>query len=99
MGKDLGKILLAKTDTIIKRWIEYIRQDVDIESARGLAYKSVRNSIPLVLEALATLLSLALTDRPQKLKDQGLTHGIVRAEQGYDSDLAPHQRKIKTKFI
>ena len=84
MGKDLGKTLLAKTDVIIESWIESIREDVDRESARGLAYKSVRNSIPLVLEALATLLSQTSSDRPQKLEDKGLTHGIVRAEQGYD---------------
>lgn len=84
MSKDLGKILLAKTDAIIESWIESIREDLDIESAKGLAYKSVRDSIPLVLEALATLLSQTLNDRHQKLEDKGLTHGIVRAEQGYD---------------
>ena len=84
MSKDLGKTLLAKIDVIIESWIESIREDLDIESAKGLAYKSVRDSIPLVLEALATLLSQTLSDRPQKLEDKGLTHGIVRAEQGYD---------------
>ncbi|MEO0924266.1 MAG: sensor histidine kinase [Cyanobacteria bacterium J06643_13] len=84
MSKDLGKTLLAKIDVIIESWIESIRDDLDVESAKGLAYKSVRNSIPLVLEALATLLSQTLDDRHEKLEDKGLTHGIVRAEQGYD---------------
>lgn len=84
MSKDIGKILLAKTDTIVESWIEIIREDMDIESAKGLAYKSVRNSIPQVLEAAATLLSQALSDRPQKLAEKGWEHGIVRAEQGYD---------------
>jgi signal transduction histidine kinase len=85
VSKDLGKALLAKTDIIIENWIAAIRDNVeDIESSRGLAYKSVRNSIPLVLEALATLLSQSLTSETQKLEDKGLKHGIVRAEQGYD---------------
>ncbi len=84
MSKDIGKALLAKSETIIEGWITSIRQDLDLESARGLAYQSVRDSIPLVLEALATLLSSALTDDPQKLADNGLEHGMVRAEQGYD---------------
>ena len=84
MDKDLGKILLAKTNTIIEGWIESIREDMDVESAKSLMYTSVRNSIPLVLEALATLLSNSLSNRPQKLDDNSLTHGIVRAEQGYD---------------
>ena len=84
MDNDLGKILLAKTNTIIEDWIASIREDVDVESAKSLTYKSVRNSIPLVLEALASLLSNSLSDRHDKLEDNGLEHGIVRAEQGYD---------------
>ena len=40
MSKDIGKVLLAKSETIIESWIASIRQDLDIESARGLAYKS-----------------------------------------------------------
>ena len=84
MNNDLGKILLAKTDTIIDDWIASIREDVDVESATSLTYKSVRNSIPIVLEALAGLLSNSLSDRHDKLEDNGLEHGVVRAEQGYD---------------
>ena len=84
MSKDIGKALLAKSETVIKTWIDSIRDDLDIESARGLAYQSVRNSIPLVLQALATLLSASLADNPQKLEDKSLEHGIIRAEQGYD---------------
>ena len=86
MTKDIGEILLAKSETIIESWVASIRQDLDIESARGLAYKSVKNSIPLVLEALATLFTSSTTDdEPQKLEENGLEHGFVRAEQGYDA--------------
>lgn len=84
MSNDIGKILLAKTDTIVESWIESIRQDIDIKSSKGLAYKSVRNSIPLVIEALASLLSDSITDKPQQLQNSGLEHGFIRAEQGYD---------------
>ena len=84
MDNDLGKILLAKTNTIVEDWIASIREDVDVESAKGLSYKSVRNSVPIVLEALASLLSDSLSDRHDLLEDNGLEHGIVRAEQGYD---------------
>lgn len=84
MSNDIGKILLAKTDTIVESWIETIRQDIDIKSSKGLAYTSVRNSIPLVIEALASLLSDSITDKPQQLQNSGLEHGFIRAEQGYD---------------
>ena len=84
MSKDIGKILQEKSEAIIKNWIDSIRHDLDIESAKGLTYKLVKNSIPLVLEALATLLSSSLSNDSQKLEDNGLEHGIVRAKQGYD---------------
>lgn len=84
MSQDLGKALLAKTDIVIDSWIESIREDIEIESSKDLAYKSVKNSIPLIVEALATLLSQSLEDRPKKLENKGLEHGIVRAKQGYD---------------
>lgn len=84
MSNDIGKILLAKTDTIVESWIETIRQDIDIKSSKGLAYTSVRDSIPLVIEALASLLSDSITDKPQQLQNSGLEHGFIRAEQGYD---------------
>ncbi len=54
MSKDIGKVLLAKSDIIIESWIEAIHQDADVKSAKSLAYMSVRNSIPLMLEAIAT---------------------------------------------
>ena len=82
--RDIGKILLAKSDTIIETWIDSIRDDADVESAKNMAHNSVRNSIPLVIEAIATLLSDSLANRPDKLEDNSLEHGIVRAEQGYN---------------
>lgn len=84
MSKDIGKSLQAKIDSIIKDWIESIREDEEIESSKSLAYKSVRNSLPIILEALATLLSDSVNDKSQKIENSSWEHGIVRAEQGYD---------------
>ncbi|MGB3512223.1 MAG: sensor histidine kinase [Microcoleaceae cyanobacterium] len=82
--KDIGKILLSETDIIINQWIEAVRQDFEIKSAVKLTYNSVRDSIPNILEAIATLLSQSLTDQPQQKEKESLDHGLVRAEQGYD---------------
>ncbi|MBE9116751.1 sensor histidine kinase [Lusitaniella coriacea LEGE 07157] len=83
--KDIGKALISRTDVIIEEWIKVVRQNEDIESAKKLAYKSVRNSLPYVLEYLASLLSEQLDDQSCKLEQKSLKHGLVRAEQGYDS--------------
>lgn len=84
MSKDIGKLLLAKTDIIIEGWIAAIREDSNIETSKSLAYKSVRDSIPIVVNALATQLSQSFDNEHQKLEDKSWEHGIVRAEQGYD---------------
>ena len=84
MSNDLGKALLAKTDIIIEGWIAAIREDSDIKTSKSLAYKSVRDSIPIVVNALATQLSQSFDSEHQKLEDKSWEHGIVRAEQGYD---------------
>ena len=82
--KDIGKILLAEREIIIEKWIEAVRQNFEIESARGLTYQSVRDSIPDIIEVIASLLSKSLTDQPEQKEHKGLKHGLVRAEQGYD---------------
>ena len=99
MSKDIGKSLLAKTDTIIESWIEAIRENVDVESSKNLAYQSVRNSIPLVVKALATLLSQSIAERPQKLENNSWEHGIVRAEQGYDVSEIVREYSLLRKII
>ncbi|MEO0377350.1 MAG: sensor histidine kinase, partial [Cyanobacteria bacterium P01_A01_bin.17] len=81
---DLGQALLKKTDTVVETWIEAVRQDLEIERARGLSFQSVRDSIPHVLKAIATLLTYSLTDQPQTLEEKSIKHGLIRAQQGYD---------------
>lgn len=81
---DIGQILISKTETITNTWINNIREDIEIESAKGLAYQSVRDHIPEVIEHLGVMLSNFSQDKKQELEIEGLKHGIVRAKQGYD---------------
>ncbi|WP_414618855.1 sensor histidine kinase [Calothrix sp. CCY 0018] len=99
MSKDLGKTLLAKTETIVDTWVEAIRENQNIESSKSLAYNSVRNSIPVVLEAFATLLTQSLSNQPQKLEYKSLEHGFVRAEQGYDITEILYEYRLLRKVI
>ncbi|MGB7417128.1 MAG: sensor histidine kinase [Thermosynechococcaceae cyanobacterium] len=81
---DLGQALLAKTDSIVEDWIAAVRQDIEIESAQNLSFQSVRDSIPHVLRAIATLLTHSLTDQSERLEGKSIKHGLIRAQQGYD---------------
>lgn len=97
--KDLGHALMNKKDAIVEEWIEAVRQDTEIKSAKELSFKSVRNSIPFVLEAIASLLTQAISDQPHQLEQKSLTHGLVRAEQGYDAAEVIREYRILREVI
>ncbi len=82
---DLGRALEDKVELITQRWVEAVHQDSEIQSAKKLAYESVRNSLPDVLKELAGLLSPRLPGDEEDLEERSLHHGYVRAKQGYDT--------------
>ncbi|WP_036479871.1 sensor histidine kinase [Myxosarcina sp. GI1] len=84
--KDIGSELLAKKETILDNWIDAVRRDAEIDSAKSLAYQSVKDSLPFILEAIASLLNKNRDDdKPQQIERESLEHGLTRAEQGYDA--------------
>ncbi|MGB3533271.1 MAG: sensor histidine kinase [Microcoleaceae cyanobacterium] len=97
--KDLGQVLLSKIDSVIEQWIDKVRKDKDIESSKTLTYNSVRNSLPVVLEAIATLLTDSKIDQSQKVEKNSLEHGIVRAEQGYDATEIIHEYRLLRQVL
>lgn len=83
--KDLGQALLSKIELVIENWIEAVRQDDEIDSHKKLTYESIRDSLPELLEAFATLLTQSLRDdQPQRIRSKSTDHGIHRANHGYD---------------
>lgn len=83
--KDLGYALLNKKSAILEEWIKAVHRDEKLKSAKELSFNSVRDSVPSVLEALASVLTQAISDQPYKLEQKSIIHGLVRAEQGYDA--------------
>jgi len=93
---DFSQLLLAKTDTIAETWVEAVRQDRQIESASELSYTAVRNQMPHVLKAMATVLSQTQDDDVKSLVQASLDHGVHRAEQGYDpAEIAREYRLLR----
>ncbi|WP_121969069.1 sensor histidine kinase [Leptolyngbya sp. BC1307] len=84
--KDPGQALLDKVDIIIDAWIKEVRRDIDIDSTQELTYIEIRDGLPGMLQAMATLLTPSpLDDQDQAFKDTALEHGTVRAQQGFDT--------------
>ncbi len=83
---DFSQLLVEKTDTIVENWVEAVRGDRQIESVNNLPFEAVRNSLPLVIEAMATVLSQSQDNDVQTLVKTSLEHGVLRAKQGFDPE-------------
>ena len=79
---DYSQVLADKTDTILKNWIEAVRQDRKIETADSLPPSAIENHIPYLLEAMATVLSQYQHSEIKLIIEASLDHGFLRAEQG-----------------
>jgi signal transduction histidine kinase len=81
---DYSQLLANKTDIILKNWIEAVRQDRKIESADTLPQSAIKNHIPQLLAAMATVLCQYQNSEIGLIIKASLDHGFLRAEQGYD---------------
>jgi signal transduction histidine kinase len=94
---DFGKLLSPKIDGIVEDWIKAVYQDEQIETTRELTHKAVRDSLPRVLEAMATMLSQSEVSDVQTLVEASLEHGVVRAAQGFEpSEIAREYRLLRS---
>ncbi|WP_179228488.1 sensor histidine kinase [Leptolyngbya ohadii] len=94
---DFGKLMHQQADTIVQQWVEAVRQDEQIETTRELTYKAIQNSLPKVLDALATILSQEEQSDVQTLIETTLEHGVVRADQGFDpGEIAREYRLLRS---
>ncbi len=98
---DFSQQLVEKVDIILKRWIEAIRQDRQIESAIDLSDTALGNAIPKVLSAMATVLSLSPEDDDfAAISRASLEHGTCRANQGFDSaEIAQEYRLLRQVIL
>ncbi|MFE4107696.1 sensor histidine kinase [Almyronema epifaneia] len=96
---DLGQALLRKVKPITKEWIQTVCSDREIDSVQKLTYEAIYDSLPQVLEAIATLLSDNIQDNTEGLNCNSLEHGIVRADQGFDASEIAREYRILREVI
>jgi len=96
---DFSQPLRDKIDTIVEKWVEAVSQDGQIETAKELTYKEVRDSFPIMLKAIATMLSASVDNDIKTLVDMGLEHGVLRAKQGYDAEEIAREYRLARSII
>ena len=98
--KDPGQVLLDKVDDIIATWVDEVRCENEPDSHKGLTYREIRDGLPDVLRALATLLTAdPLDDQDREFTEHALEHGTVRAEQGFDTAEVVREYRILRNII
>jgi signal transduction histidine kinase len=96
---DYSQVLADKTDTIVKNWIAAVRQDRKIESADTLTHSAIKNHIPHLLAAMATVLSQYQNSDIKVIIEASLDHGFLRAEQGYDASEVAREYHLLRQVI
>jgi signal transduction histidine kinase len=97
--RDFSQALQDKIDIITHNWIEAVRADEQIETAKQLTYTSVRDSIPMVLQAIVTMLSQSQESDILTLVEKSLEHGTLRAKQGYDAEEIAREYRLLRRVI
>lgn len=93
---DFSQVITRKSESIVDQWVKAVYEDQQIEATQELTYKAVRNSLPRVMGALATVLSESEVSDLQTLVDASLEHGTIRAEQGFEpAEIAREYRLLR----
>ncbi|MEG5034357.1 HAMP domain-containing sensor histidine kinase [Microcoleus sp. AT3-D2] len=96
---DFSQALQDKIDIITENWIEAVRGDEKIGTAKQLTYDSVRDSLPIVLQAIVTMLSESEDSDFRAVIQESLDHGSVRAQQGYDAEEIAREYRLLRRVI
>lgn len=93
---NFSQLLVEKKDAIVKNWIEAVRVDGQISTADDLPRSAIRNHLPDVLTAMATVLSQFQDSDIQTIVQNSLEHGVLRAEQGFaPTEIAREYRLLR----
>ncbi|AFY84713.1 sensor histidine kinase [Oscillatoria acuminata] len=81
---EFTKILRDKKATIVEQWIALVREDENISTADKLPYAAIRDTLPNIIDAIASLLDPPEEGEEADLLQSALEHGYIRAQQGYE---------------
>ncbi|WP_242036763.1 HAMP domain-containing sensor histidine kinase [Leptolyngbya sp. FACHB-321] len=97
---DLSVLLTERSQTITAQWVEAVIQDQQIKSADQLSPTAIRDHIPHILAALATVLAETQESDIETIIRASLQHGALRAGQGFDpTEIAREYHLLRSQII
>lgn len=93
---NFSQLLLEKIDAIAKNWVKAVRLDRQISSTDNLPRSAIRDHLPDVLKAMATLLDSSQDSDIESIVQNSLQHGVLRAAQGFaPTEIAREYRLLR----
>lgn len=90
-------LLAERVDLIIEQWMQAVREDRHMKTDDTLSPMAVRDHLPLVLQAIVSILSRTEADDIETLVSASFEHGILRAEQGFEpTEVAREYRLLRS---
>jgi len=97
---DLSALLAERSQTIVDQWVEAVFEDQQIKSADQLSPTAIRDHIPHILAALATVLAETQQSDVETIIRASLQHGTLRAGQGFDpTEIAREYHLLRSQII
>ncbi len=97
---DLSQLLTERSQTITDQWVEAVLHDQGIKSADQLSLTAIRDHIPHILAALATVLAESQENDVATIIKASLQHGVQRAGQGFDpAEIAHEYHLLRSQII
>lgn len=93
---DIVQKFSEKIDQVFEEWKDRVVRDRKIESSKDLPETALGNSVPKVLEAIATAISITDEEEYEKIVEASLAHGSIRFHQGYSiTEVAREYRLLR----
>lgn len=94
--RDFSQLLQERSPAIRSQWVTAVAQSRQIISTNGLSRSAIRDHIDLVLAALVSVLAQDRESDIAQIVAASLSHGKVRAAQGFDpTEIAQEYRLLR----
>ncbi len=97
--QDFSQLLKDKVDQIAQQWVDAVAHDRQIPSSKTLERSAIRDHIDYVLNAMATTLSQTEVDDVETVAKASISHGVLRANQGFDPTEIAQEYHLLRKTI
>lgn len=98
--QDFSQLLKGKIDRIKQDWVDAVSRDRQIHSADTLSRTAIENHIDDVLLAMILSLSQTEADDDTTIEKASISHGVLRANQGFDpSEIAQEYHLLRNTIF